>query len=342
MDILIDGEIVLYGAVGESFWSDSFTDRDVILALNELSGSEEITVRINSGGGDAFMGLTIYNALKACSSNIVVYVDGIAASAASVIAMGADKLVMNEGSMMMIHDPSSITFGDAADHEKTHELLNKLGDQMATLYSRKANDGPEEIRDMMRAETWLTSGEAVELGFADEADGEHQAVAASLFDYRVYANAPEELKSMAVAYAATLKPTPRENYERTETVTQQVSQQASISTPEGDDAEPIDVDKLTAEASDKERERILAITTHDAADGRTDLAAFLAFKTNRSVDECVATLQNANKKEAKQAEPKVPTAQTVEPMEAMDGSGMQMPAPKLNANEIYAKRRVAR
>lgn len=336
MDILIDGEIVLYGAVGESFWSDSFTDRDVILALNELSGSEEITVRINSGGGDAFMGLTIYNALKACSSNIVVYVDGIAASAASVIAMGADKLVMNEGSMMMIHDPSSITFGDAADHEKTQELLNKLGDQMANLYSRKANDGPEEIRDMMRAETWLTSDEAVEFGFADEADGEHQAVAASLFDYRVYANAPAELKTMAVAYAATLKPTPRENYERTETVTKQVSQQA-ISTASNDDVDPpIDIKKIENDARKAERDRITAITTDEAVDGRSDLAAHFAFQTDMPVEQAIAALKASNKKEAKQAEPEVPTAQTVEPMEAMDGSGMNAPQMALDPAKIYA------
>ena len=118
------------------------------------------------------------------------------------------------------------------------------------------------------------------------------------------------------------------------------------------DALPVAVKETAPEANNsavdekdirqQERDRITAITTHEAAAGRSDLAAHFAFKTDMPIEQAIEALQASNKKEAKQAEPEVPTAQTVEPMEAMDGSGMQMPAPKLNANEIYAKRRVAR
>lgn len=349
MEILVNGEIVLYGAVGESYWSDSFTDRDVILALNELRANDKIIVRMNSGGGDAFMGLTIFNALKACPSEIVIYVDGIAASAASVIAMAADRLIMNEGSMMMIHDPASVTYGDAADHEKTQDLLNKLGDQMARLYSRRANGEPDEIRDMMRAETWLTSDEAVSLGFADEADSEAEAKVAALFDYRIYANAPKALVAMATANASLFKSENKTSRDETErngimpkNIEVQANEPAAQTGAENDpaEAEPIDNGALIAAARQEERARITAITTDEQAAGRSDLAAHFAFNTSMSVADAVAALK-ASPVKAKGDAARTPaqghnvTTQIVEPLETMDGGTFSASKPQLNATRIY-------
>src|SRR4051812_38410199 len=100
--LIRNGDLVLNGPVGGSFFSETgFSDNDVIEALTELEG--DITVRINSGGGSAFQGIGIFNALKAHDGKVTVAVDGIAASAASIIAMAGEDIVMREGAMMMIH-----------------------------------------------------------------------------------------------------------------------------------------------------------------------------------------------------------------------------------------------
>lgn len=348
MEILVNGEIVLYGAVGDDFWIDSFTDKDVMLALNELRANTEIIVRINSGGGDAFIGLAIYNALKSSPAKIIIYVDGIAASAASVIAMAADELVMKEGSMMMIHDPSSITFGDAADHAKSFEILDKLGDQMARIYSRKARDDADTIRQMMRDEKWLTSSEAVDLGFADATDDEHKAVTAALFDYRVYSNAPKNLITLATANASIFNKSKQLiDDERTEIMSIQIKPDENIETEvteEVETADVIDVAAIAAQASAAERARITAITTDEAAIGRSDLAAHFAFQTDITVEAAVAALKASPKKSTEVATltpVAKPAAQYVEPLETMNGLHASARKP-IDVNAVYNQRNQAR
>jgi ATP-dependent protease ClpP protease subunit len=193
--LLVGGELVLYGDVGD-MWGDGsgFTGREVIEALAE-HGKAPIAVRLNSGGGYAREGVAIYNALKV-HGEVTIYVDAMAASAASVIAMAGSKIVMRDGALMMIHDPSGVTVGTAKDHQETASSLDKLGGIIAGIYSDRTGIDAAEIRTMMLAETWLDADEAVEIGFATERE-DTKAVATAPFDFTLYSKTPHSLLQTA-------------------------------------------------------------------------------------------------------------------------------------------------
>jgi ATP-dependent protease ClpP protease subunit len=168
--LLVGGDLVLYGDVGLSMFGDGFTARDVLEALAE-HGDGPIDVRINSGGGSVFEGVAIYNTLIAHPGTLTVYVDGIAASAASVIALAGKRegheLVIRPGAQLMIHNPMADTFsGTAEDHESNAALLTQLEETVAGIYAAHTGGSVKEIRELMDSETWLTAEDAVELGFA--------------------------------------------------------------------------------------------------------------------------------------------------------------------------------
>lgn len=191
-DLIVNGQIVLYGDVGDPWgWGDGFTPTDVMTALATL-GSGPVTVRINSAGGIAMDGMAIYSLLKSHDGDVTVLIDGVAASAASLIAMAGKSIQMRDGALMMIHDAATVTFGNAEDHERSREFLDKISDNYAGVYAARAGISREEAREIMKAETWLTADEAIEKGFADSKLGE-AAVEPVAFDYRVYARAPKEL-----------------------------------------------------------------------------------------------------------------------------------------------------
>jgi len=195
--LIVGDELVLYGDVGD-FGDDfdHFTARDVIEALHEL-GRGDVSVRLNSGGGFVSEGTAIFNALKAHPGEITMYVDGIAASAASVVAMAGDLIVMRPGSLMMIHDPSGITLGTAEAHRETAGVLDKMGNIAASIYAERSGKSTEEIRNLMLAETWLDGQEAIALGFADEAEADGEATAYAVFDYTLYQNTPDHILQSA-------------------------------------------------------------------------------------------------------------------------------------------------
>ncbi|MFO1147801.1 MAG: Clp protease ClpP [Alsobacter sp.] len=209
MAIIIDGtEIVLSGMVGGSASGDSwwdppgFNSEDVIRALAEVGREANITVRLNSGGGIATEGSAIHSALSMHKGTVQIIVEGIAASAASLIAMAADTLTMSPGSVMMIHDPAAATYGDIATHEQSIVALNALADAYAAIYSERSGKSLEECRAIMRAETWFTAEAAVGDGFADAAvpaanDNAEPAVAE--WPYMAYRHAPGRLVAMAQA-----------------------------------------------------------------------------------------------------------------------------------------------
>lgn len=158
-------ELLIYGDIGDSMWGDSVTASSVKQQLDQMQG--DVSVRINSPGGSVFDGFAIYNLLRAHNGQVTVYVDGLAASAASVIAMAGDDVVMGSASMMMIHDPWTIAIGDSEEFLKTAETLEKIKDSIIVAYASKAKDiDAEAISAMMRDETWMTAAEAVQMGFA--------------------------------------------------------------------------------------------------------------------------------------------------------------------------------
>jgi len=136
--------------------------------LTALGNVQNIEMRIHSPGGDVFEGMTIYNLLKGCSAYITCYVDGLAASMGSVIAMAADKIIMPENAFMMIHKPWGGQMGDADDMRKYAELLDKVESTLLNSYVQKTGKTEEEISDLLAEETWFTGSEAVAAGFADE------------------------------------------------------------------------------------------------------------------------------------------------------------------------------
>jgi ATP-dependent protease ClpP protease subunit len=188
-------EILLYGTVGQTFWDDDyFTASTVRQQLAGLTG--DITVRINSGGGVATEGQAIYTMLVDHPGKVTVIVDSVAASAASLIAMAGDEIVMRRGAWMLIHDPANPYTegrGTEEEHRKTAERLNVVGRAYADIYAARTGLSPEAARRVMREETVLDGQAAVDMGFATRTDDE-QAIAAAAFDYRIYANAPAALR----------------------------------------------------------------------------------------------------------------------------------------------------
>ncbi|HHY72695.1 MAG TPA: Clp protease ClpP [Bacillus bacterium] len=162
--------ITIYGVIGYSWWDESFSATDIDNALNE-AGSNDIVINLNSPGGDAFDGISIFNRLKRHEGKVTIHVDGWACSAASVIAMAADELIMGLGSMMMIHEASNIVWGTKTDMRKEADVLEELEEGIIDIYMTKANVSREDIREKMDAETWFSAKKAVEIGFASKAEG---------------------------------------------------------------------------------------------------------------------------------------------------------------------------
>lgn len=165
--------------------------RDVTQALMGVT-TDEITVHVNSPGGDIFEAHAIYNALRAHKATVNVVVDGIAASAASYIAQAGDSILMASNATMMIHDAIGFTYGNAADHAETAEILDKQSDIIAGIYADRAGGTVDEWRASMRAETWYNADEAVEAGLADGLL-DHTAAAANAADIAVYGEAARKV-----------------------------------------------------------------------------------------------------------------------------------------------------
>lgn len=155
-------EILLYDEIG--YWG--VTAKDFVLALAQIGPEKSVKLRINSPGGDVFDGLAIYNAIKA-RGNVACVVDGVAASAASFIACAGGSLAMAEQSMLMIHNAWGGVVGDKSDMIAMAEVMAKIDRQLASIYAAKCGKPVAEIAAMMDAETWLTAGEAADVGLCD-------------------------------------------------------------------------------------------------------------------------------------------------------------------------------
>lgn len=174
------GELLLYGEIGDGWWSEN-KSKDFIKSIKTLGAISELTVRINSIGGDVFAGMAIYNYLRGMKARKTVIVDGIAASIASVVAMSGDRIVCPANAMIMIHNPWSYSLGDGEEMRKTAEILDRIRGQIAGVYVARTGLEEEVVLEMMASETWMTGTEAVESGFADEV-GDPVEVAASVRD----------------------------------------------------------------------------------------------------------------------------------------------------------------
>lgn len=161
-------EILIYDQIGTDWFGQSgVSAKEFAQALADIPATAPITVAINSGGGNVWDGLAIYHQLQQRQPYVTTRVDGVAASIASVIALAGSKVVMPENSLMMIHDPSGMVSGTAEELRSTADKLDQHAALLADIYAKKTGKTPEEIRQLMAAETWMTGKEAVAAGFAD-------------------------------------------------------------------------------------------------------------------------------------------------------------------------------
>lgn len=190
----------LYGEIGPS-WAGMIDDTAVIQALESMKDSKKIHVRLNSPGGDYFLGVSISNALRRHQAKVIVHVDALAASAASVIAMGGDRVIMHPGSLMMVHRAWSITMGNSADFTKAAETLNKVDENMIDVYHKRTGLAKSKLRSLVDAETWMTGEEALQYGFADEADTQPTGASAKV-PIGWYARTPDNVGRYSIAASA--------------------------------------------------------------------------------------------------------------------------------------------
>lgn len=167
-------EILIYDIIGQDFFGAGVIAKDVKEQLDSFGDAEQITVRVNSPGGDVFEGNTIYNLLAEHPAEITVKIDGYAASIASIIAMAGDKVEIAENAMFMIHNPYTFSVGDAAELRAQADVLDQVKASLISTYKTRVNS--DDLSDLMDAETWFSAAEAVEFGFADAISGKKAAM----------------------------------------------------------------------------------------------------------------------------------------------------------------------
>lgn len=199
-------EILIYGDISTySWWDDDHTVtpqkfNDELKALGD--DIDVLNVRINSNGGSVFAGVAIHSMLKRHSARKIVYVDGIAASIASVIAMAGDEIIMPKGSMLMVHQPWTWGMGNAKDFRKLADDLDVICDSMKDIYEARTGVSRDDLSALLDAETWMSATTAVEKGFATRVEEDSQPVAASIrgktaiingveMDWSKFKNAPQ-------------------------------------------------------------------------------------------------------------------------------------------------------
>lgn len=180
-EVAIYDEIGAYGVSAKGFLAE----------LGALAEGTPVDLRLNSPGGSVFDAVAIHNALKRHEGTVTVWIDGIAASAASYIAMAGDEIVMPENAFLMIHDPAGLVMGTAEDMRAMAEALDKVKGSLVSGYAGKSGRTPEEVSALMAAETWFDASDAVAQGFADRLI-EPVRIAAN-FDIGRFRNAPPVL-----------------------------------------------------------------------------------------------------------------------------------------------------
>jgi ATP-dependent Clp endopeptidase proteolytic subunit ClpP len=174
-------EIWIYEQIGEDFWSGGGTTAKGFQEELSKVKASQIDLHINSPGGEVFDGITIYNLLKQHPANITTYIDGIAASIASVIALAGDRVIMAENALYMVHNPSGIVMGNANDMRSMADVLDKVAGSMIVTYTGKSKKTEDEIKAYLDAETWMNADEALEAGFVDEISEKMEMAACAKF-----------------------------------------------------------------------------------------------------------------------------------------------------------------
>ncbi|NAZ38213.1 MULTISPECIES: head maturation protease, ClpP-related [Rhodobacterales] len=186
-------EVAIYDEIG----AFGVSAKGFLAELGALPEGTPVDLRLNSPGGSVFDAVAIHNALRRHAGTVTVWIDGIAASAASYVAMAGDEIVMPENTFLMIHDPSGLVMGTAEDMRAMAEALDKVKGSLVSGYAGKSGRTPEEVAALMAAETWFDAADAVAQGFADRIADPVRI--AARFDTGRFRNAPPVLAEQAEA-----------------------------------------------------------------------------------------------------------------------------------------------
>ncbi len=187
-----DNEFLIYDIIGRDF---GISAKSLQTFLSEHREADEIHIRINSPGGSVYEGRAMSTLIHNFKGKTVCHVDGVAASAASFVAISCDEVIMGKGTMLMIHNAWSLAVGNRHEMEKEARMLAKIDESMATDYASKSGKTVEEIHQMMDEETWFTDQEAIDMGFADRIDESALAMDTSNFNLEAYEHPPKNLLS---------------------------------------------------------------------------------------------------------------------------------------------------
>ena len=305
-----NSEILLYGPIaGESsWWGDEVTPRSFAEDLENLGG-KDVTVRINSGGGDVFAAHAIHNQLVAYKGRVTVVIDGLAASAATIIAVAGDRIIMPANALFMIHNPAiglSDYYG-AEELLKAAEALNTIKGSIVAAYRKRCKASAEELAAMMDAETWMGAAECLEKGFVDEIQGSVSPVlnGSSLivnsinFDMKNFKNQDAlkaclnkkvEVQSMNNKLEAFL------NSLGLKLDDNQQAAPAQNAAPAVHEPQPvIDAEQIAKNAVEAERQRVAALEAMDGGDNQAVTAIIAEAKKNGKTADDVKPYINAVK-----------------------------------------------
>jgi len=257
-----EAEVSIYDEIGFG----GVTAKAFLAELKKLSG-QRVHLRINSVGGSVVEGAAIYNALRRHKGGLVVHIDALAASMASVIAMAGDETLIADNALVMIHNPWGMTMGDADELRKEADILDKLKATLVNAYVRKTGMESEQVAQMMDDETWLDATEAVALGFADAIEDGIEA-AASITPESARARFDNFSNSMARKSTKTIK---AEEAAPAEVVAEPVVEQ-----PVTDEAVDISTENMSTELKAQIEDLQAKLTASEAAKAEADAAAALA------------------------------------------------------------------
>ena len=305
-----NSEILLYGPIAgdSSWWGDEVTPRSFAEDLESLGG-KDVTVRINSGGGDVFAAHAIHNQLVAYKGRVTVVIDGLAASAATIIAVAGDRIIMPSNALFMIHNPAiglSDYYG-ADELLKAAEALNTIKGSIVAAYRKRCKASAEELAAMMDAETWMGAAECMEKGFVDEIQGSVSPVlnGSSLivnsinFDMKNFKNQDAlkaclnkkvEVQSMNNKLEAFL------NSLGLKLDDNQQAAPAQNAAPAVHEPQPvIDAEQIAKNAVEAERQRVAALEAMDGGDNQAVTAIIAEAKKNGKTADDVKPYINAVK-----------------------------------------------
>jgi len=197
------GEIYLYGPIGQDWFGEGNSAKQFADDLKKLNNVSTIDVRINSEGGDVFAGKAMYTLLTQHKAKIVVHIDGLAASAASFIAMAGNEIEIAESAFVMIHDAFGAQYGRAKDMRAFADLLDATNQSIVDIYAARTKSAADKIAKWMDAETWFSAKDAIKNGFADRVC-ENMKVAASISDPTMFKNLPAALRPNRVKAEAAI------------------------------------------------------------------------------------------------------------------------------------------